>query len=76
MNLPASGKGDLFETEAFCLSVPPRQTKKFSLCDLCGERKQFYALLNMITRSAFLPTPAYWQEGGASSRLTREPRVW
>ena len=26
----------------------------------------------MITGSAFLPAPAYWQEGGASSRLARE----
>ena len=32
--------------------------------------------VNTITGSAFLPAPAYWQEGGASSRLTREPRVW
>jgi hypothetical protein len=76
MNLPASGKGDLFETEAFCLSVPPRQTKKFSLCDLCGEHKQFYALLNTMTGSTFLPAPATRQEGGTSSRLAREPRVW
>jgi hypothetical protein len=28
--------------------------------------------VNMITGSAFLPAPAYWQEGGASSRLARE----
>ena len=32
--------------------------------------------VNTITGSAFLPAPAYWQEGGASSRLAREPRVW
>ena len=28
--------------------------------------------LNMITGSAFLPAPAYRQEGGASSRLARD----
>jgi hypothetical protein len=28
--------------------------------------------VDMITRSAFLPAPAYQQEGGASSRLARE----
>jgi hypothetical protein len=31
--------------------------------------------VDMITRSAFLPAPAYRQEGGASSRLARERRV-
>jgi hypothetical protein len=58
MNLPAFGKGDLFETEAFCLSgTSPTDKKVLSLGPLClcGERKQFYALLNMITESALLP---------------------
>jgi len=27
--------------------------------------------VDSITGSAFLPAPAYWQEGGASSRLAR-----
>jgi len=27
---------------------------------------------DMIIGSAFLPAPAYWQEGGASSRLARD----
>jgi len=31
--------------------------------------------VDMIARSAFLPAPAYRQEGGASSRLARERRV-
>ena len=67
MNLPAFGKGDLFETEAFCLSRAVLGTDKKvlslgPLC-LCGERKQFYALINMITESALLPAPAYRQAG-------------
>jgi hypothetical protein len=28
--------------------------------------------VGMIIGSAFLPAPAYWQEGGAPSRLTRD----
>ena len=32
--------------------------------------------VNTITGSVLLPDPDYRQEGGASSRLAREPRVW
>ena len=37
---------NLFETEAFCLSAPPRQTKNSLLRDLCGECRQFFGVLN------------------------------
>ncbi len=30
---------------------------------------------DMIIGSAFLPAPAYWQEGGVSSRLARGARL-
>ena len=35
MNSRAFVQGNLFLTEGFCLSVPLRQTKKSSLCELC-----------------------------------------
>ena len=48
MNSRVFGQGNLSEAKCFCLSVPPRQTKKSFLRDLCvcGESTQVSALIN------------------------------